>query len=176
MSQQEQSKFSNENESKTIENVPLSLHNINNLLNTSDINSTPKENNVLNNNFLEITSILNNNKLENNDKNTISSNYSNILQNTDLTIDSFILLIYKELFSSNKSINNDNYFKNSQKKLSNLLNNERNSPNVFGDIIKIFNEREKVKLLPCGHIFHPNCIKEWLMKQKSCPFCKSEIR
>ena len=72
MSQQEQSKFSNENESKTIENVPLSLHNINNLLNTSDINSTPKENNVLNNNFLEMTSISNNNKLENNDKNTIS--------------------------------------------------------------------------------------------------------
>ena len=39
-----------------------------------------------------------------------------------------------------------------------------------------FNEGEKVKLLPCGHIFHPNCIKEWLMKQKSCPFCKSEIK
>ena len=39
-----------------------------------------------------------------------------------------------------------------------------------------FNEGEKVKLLPCGHIFHPNSIKEWLMKQKSCPFCKSEIK
>ena len=39
-----------------------------------------------------------------------------------------------------------------------------------------FNEGEKVKVLPCGHIFHPNCIKEWLMKQKSCPFCKSEIK
>ena len=142
MSQQEQSKFSNDNESKTIENVPLSLHNINNLLNTSDLNVSPKDNNVLNNNFLEITSISNNNKQENNDKNTISSNYSNALQNSDLSIDSFILLLYKELFSSNKSFNNDNY-KNYQKKLANLLNNERNNPNIFGDILKIFNESIK---------------------------------
>ena len=143
MSQQEQSKFSNDNESKTIENVPLSLHNINNLLNTSDLNISPKDNNVLNNNFLEITSISNNNKQENNDKNTISSNYSNALQNSDLSIDSFILLLYKELFSSNKSFNGDNYFKNYQKKLANLLNNERNNPNIFGDILKIFNESIK---------------------------------
>ena len=143
MSQQEQSKFSNDNESKTIENVPLSLHNINNLLNTSDLNISPKDNNVLNNNFLEITSISNNNKQENNDKNTISSNYSNVLQNSDLSIDSFILLLYKELFSSNKLFNSDNYYKNYQKKLANLLNNERNNPNIFGDILKIFNESIK---------------------------------
>ena len=143
MSQQEQSKFSNENESKTIENVPLSLHNINNLLSTSELNSSPKDNNVLNNNYLEITSISNNNKIENNEKNTISSNYSNMMQNSDLSIDSFILLLYKELFSSNKSFNSDNYFKNSQKKLANLLNNERNNSNIFGDILKIFNESIK---------------------------------
>jgi len=143
MSQQEQSKNSNDNEIKTIENVPLSLHNINNLLSTSDLNSSHKNNNVLNNNFVEITSLSNNNMKENNSKNTNSSNYSNLLQNTDINIDSFILLLYKELFLTNKSFSGDNYFKNCQKKLTSLLNNERNNPNAFGDILKVFNESIK---------------------------------
>ena len=38
-----------------------------------------------------------------------------------------------------------------------------------------FEKNEKINLLPCGHLFHINCIKQWLLKQKSCPFCKSEI-
>ena len=143
MSQQEQSKNSNDNESKTIENVPLSLHNINNLLNTSDLNSSQKDNNVLNNNFIEITSLSNNNKPENNAKITNSSNYSNLLQNADISIDSFIILLYKEIFITNKSFSGDNYFKNCQKKLSILLNNERTNPNAFGDILKIFNDSIK---------------------------------
>ena len=92
MSREEQIKFSNDIESKTIENVPLSLHNIHNLLNTSDLNNSQKDNNVLNNNFVEITSLSNNNMLETNVKNTISSNYSNILQNAELSIESFLIL------------------------------------------------------------------------------------
>jgi len=35
---------------------------------------------------------------------------------------------------------------------------------------------DKAKKLPgCGHIFHPYCLKGWLMQQQSCPTCRRDI-
>lgn len=34
---------------------------------------------------------------------------------------------------------------------------------------------EKVNRFPCSHLFHTECIKEWLAKEKVCPMCKQEI-
>ena len=38
-----------------------------------------------------------------------------------------------------------------------------------------FNSKVKVIILPCIHIFHRTCIKEWMEKQKNCPICKFEL-
>ena len=37
-----------------------------------------------------------------------------------------------------------------------------------------FEPRERVGVLSCGHTFHPDCIKPWLAKQKTCPLCRAQ--
>ena len=31
------------------------------------------------------------------------------------------------------------------------------------------------KKLPCGHIFHVNCLRNWFLMQQTCPTCRAEI-
>lgn len=39
-----------------------------------------------------------------------------------------------------------------------------------------YEEGEEVKTLPCGHVFHGECIGRWLKVNRVCPFCKKSIR
>ena len=39
-----------------------------------------------------------------------------------------------------------------------------------------FTEEDQVRVLPCNHIFHPQCIDEWLGHHSSlCPLCKKRV-
>ena len=38
-----------------------------------------------------------------------------------------------------------------------------------------FEEDEPLKLLPCTHYYHPECIRKWLGVSKACPICNVEV-
>lgn len=33
----------------------------------------------------------------------------------------------------------------------------------------------KGMFMPCGHIYHPECLKPWLEKNNTCPVCRFEL-
>lgn len=38
-----------------------------------------------------------------------------------------------------------------------------------------FEEGEKLRVLPCGHHFHTECIDQWLSQKHECPYCRQSI-
>lgn len=41
--------------------------------------------------------------------------------------------------------------------------------------LEILECMESVIKLPCKHLFHENCLKEWLSNSKTCPVCRSKV-
>lgn len=38
-----------------------------------------------------------------------------------------------------------------------------------------FEDKEKLKKLKCEHMFHYECLDNWLDNEKTCPVCKEEV-
>lgn len=38
-----------------------------------------------------------------------------------------------------------------------------------------FEEEEDVRRLPCMHLFHVDCVDQWLSTNKRCPICRVDI-
>ena len=39
-----------------------------------------------------------------------------------------------------------------------------------------FEEDDELRVLPCGHAEHKECLEQWLAVNKSCPLCSHEVR
>lgn len=39
-----------------------------------------------------------------------------------------------------------------------------------------YKEGETIIKLNCNHIYHKSCLEKWLLKHKTCPYCKTEIK
>ena len=61
---------------------------------------------------------------------------------------------------------------------SNTINKAKNPSDINSKCIICLAELkigEKESTLPCLHIFHSNCIENWLKQKRTCPICKLEI-
>jgi RING-finger-containing ubiquitin ligase len=38
-----------------------------------------------------------------------------------------------------------------------------------------YQEKERVRILPCGHYFHQGCVDQWLLAKDFCPYCRQSI-
>lgn len=51
-----------------------------------------------------------------------------------------------------------------------------NQNNIKLDTCSICLEKTVEKPQDCGHVFHKECLDKWLMKEKTCPNCRKNIR
>lgn len=153
---------------------------INNHLNDVDsINEHNNFNNIVNENI--------NNALRNALHNTLQSTLNNIvidisdninfgsLGNEIITITEILNNQNNQYNQYNETINEDkiNDYKCSDYK--HINSEEINKMNCEHCTIcqENYNEDDKVLILECNHIFHPECIKPWLLKCSNlCPICR----
>ncbi|OZJ01952.1 hypothetical protein BZG36_05248 [Bifiguratus adelaidae] len=52
---------------------------------------------------------------------------------------------------------------------------EAQHPDECSICIGEYEETERIRVLPCRHHFHADCVDQWLYVDKSCPLCKHDI-
>ena len=123
-----------------------------------------------------------------------NNNYSSTLQNRSNNIINTPQNIYlfnqnnitqnnRELYNSNNSNNFINTFNQSNNNLETLtktsefkINNNNNIINNKCSIcLHTYSLNQKVRILPCMHYYHSNCIDKWLHSSSKCPICLHDL-
>lgn len=47
--------------------------------------------------------------------------------------------------------------------------------NICSVCLELYKLGEAIRVLPCSHFYHKNCVDQWLIDHRTCPMCKSNI-
>ena len=80
--------------------------------------------------------------------------------------------IEKELMNQMMEDNIYNKKNNNNKRIEDLhFNSQIATFFECGICMDVFKEKEEIRKLSCGHIFHKECLNQWSNSQKTCPLC-----
>jgi len=122
----------------------------------------------------------NKNNIPNNSDNPIETNNDN---NNSITTSRIDLVSNENNQLDNNNINNINQVIRNSIKLfiKALIKLGFNLKNILSDglfnfyIIRQNFKNKEIMLLPCGHIYHSICLKEWLERKRTCPICSKSV-
>ena len=141
-------------------------------LSTIDKKEKKDDNNMTNNE--------NKNNIPNNSDNPIETNNDN---NNSITTSRIDLVSNENNQLDNNNINNINQVIRNSIKLfiKALIKLGFNLKNILSEglfnfyIIRQNFKNKEIMLLPCGHIYHSICLKEWLERKRTCPICSKSV-
>ena len=129
------------------------IRNINTFTNTN----TNFLNNIRNNNI----NYNNNNNIYNNNNRNYNNNRINSNRNN-----------YNRNINNNYNRNNNNN-NNNNNGISKYTKCDQKQCTIC---LELFKEGENIRRLECLHIYHINCIKNWLKNKDQCPVCKFKVK
>ena len=92
-----------------------------------------------------------------------------------------LIYIIARLFEKSVSVNpkkprrlfDDDYVSQfNNKNIDNLLNDSQQCSICLSDVNVSDNDK---LILNCGHMFHKDCIKNWILVHKTCPLCREKV-
>lgn len=105
--------------------------------------------------------------------NHLNKNYFNIEDYLKKNIKARSLL-YKMHMENNKKVKHNIYNKVVKKYIKTKHNFAFTQDKCLICLVK-FLETDNIRYMPCLHLFHSNCIYQWLRRKKNCPLCKYDI-
>lgn len=91
--------------------------------------------------------------------------------------------VNSRIIESNTSIDFINTFNQSSDKLEDIsaktsefkINNNNIINNKCSICLHTYSLNQKVRILPCMHYYHSNCIDKWLHSSSKCPICQHDL-